>query len=53
MTRIAVSGHRGLSPKVTTLIDTAVRAELAPFAADGRLVGPELRGHVAARIVRT
>lgn len=29
MTRIAVTGHRGLSPGVETLIDRAVRAELA------------------------
>jgi hypothetical protein len=39
MTRIAVSGHRGLSPGVSALIDKAVRAELAPVDADSRLVG--------------
>jgi hypothetical protein len=39
VTRIAVSGHRGLLPDVAALIDKAVRAELAPVAADGQLVG--------------
>ena len=38
MTRIAISGHRGLSPEVEALIDQAIRAELANFA-DGDLVG--------------
>jgi hypothetical protein len=38
VTRIAVSGHRGLSPDVAMSIDKAVRDELAPFAGN-RLVG--------------
>lgn len=38
MTRVAISGHRGLSPAVERLIDQAIRAELAEFAAD-ELVG--------------
>jgi hypothetical protein len=29
VTRIAVSGHRGLTPEVTAIIDQAIRAELA------------------------
>ena len=29
MTRIAISGHRGLPPRTTELIDTAIRAALA------------------------
>jgi hypothetical protein len=32
MTRIAVSGHRGLSADVEALIDHAIRAELSRFA---------------------
>src|SRR5258705_3229550 len=32
MTRIAISGHRGFSPDVETLIDQMVRAELARYA---------------------
>jgi hypothetical protein len=40
LTRIAVSGHRGLTPDVEALIEHAIGAELAPFAADGNpLVG--------------
>jgi hypothetical protein len=38
MTRIAVSGHRGLSPHVEALIDQAVRAELSRLT-DRDLVG--------------
>lgn len=38
MTRIAVSGHRGLTSDVGALIAQAIRAELASYA-DGRLVG--------------
>jgi hypothetical protein len=38
MTRIAISGHRGLSPGVEALINQAIRAELSNFA-DGDLVG--------------
>lgn len=37
MTRIAVSGHRGLPPDVVRLIDAAARTHLASF-------GPELVG---------
>ena len=32
MTRIAISGHRGLPPEVETLIDQAIRMELSRFA---------------------
>jgi hypothetical protein len=38
MTRIAISGHRGLSPEVEAVIDRAIRAELSNFA-NGDLVG--------------
>jgi hypothetical protein len=38
VTRIAVSGHRGLSPEVTDIVDKAIRAELERFR-DGELVG--------------
>jgi hypothetical protein len=38
MTRIAISGHRGLSPEVEALIEQAIRAELSRFAVDD-LVG--------------
>ncbi len=38
MTRIAVSGHRGLTPDVEALIDRALRAELEQCR-DGELVG--------------
>lgn len=31
MTRIAVSGHRGLSKQVETLVDNAIRAELSRY----------------------
>ncbi|MEV0969029.1 hypothetical protein [Microtetraspora glauca] len=34
MTRIAVTGHRNLSPRTTVLIDTAVREALRPYAPD-------------------
>jgi hypothetical protein len=39
VTRIAISGHRGLAPAVADLIDAALRAELRPYAVDGELVG--------------
>jgi hypothetical protein len=39
VTRIAISGHRGLAPAVTQLVDAAIRAELTPYAADGELTG--------------
>jgi len=39
MTRIAITGHRGLSPEVTRLVDTAIRRELARFAGNGTLIG--------------
>jgi hypothetical protein len=39
MTRIAISGHRGLSPEVSRLVDQGIRRELVPFAAVGSLVG--------------
>lgn len=38
MTRIAVSGHRGLTPDVVALVDHAIRAELATED-PGSLVG--------------
>lgn len=38
MTRIAVSGHRGLTPDVVALVDHAIRAELATEDPDN-LVG--------------
>ncbi len=38
MTRIAVSGHRGLSPEIEAFVDQGIRAELARFASDD-LVG--------------
>jgi len=38
MTRIAISGHRGLSPEVEALIEQAIRVELSSFAVDD-LVG--------------
>lgn len=38
MTRIAISGHRGLSPQVEALIDQALRAEVAQYTS-GDLVG--------------
>jgi hypothetical protein len=38
MTRIAVSGHRGLTPDVAALVDHAIRAELATEDPDA-LVG--------------
>lgn len=37
MTRVAISGHRGLSPAVEAIVDHAIRTELAEFA--GNLVG--------------
>lgn len=39
MTRLAVTGHRGLSEKTTTLVDTALRREISKHAKDGALVG--------------
>jgi hypothetical protein len=34
MTRITISGHRGLPPETTQLIDTAIRAALAGHSAE-------------------
>lgn len=39
MTRIAITGHRGLSPVVSRLVDEAIRRELTRFASDGTLIG--------------
>lgn len=39
MTRIAISGHRGFTPDVARLIDTAIRAELEPYHHEPDLVG--------------
>jgi len=39
MTRLAVTGHRGLSEKTTALVDAALRIEISKRAADGSLVG--------------
>jgi len=39
MIRIAISGHRGLSPEVSRLVDEGIRRELALFAEAGSLVG--------------
>ncbi|GAB3762805.1 hypothetical protein [Microlunatus parietis] len=36
--RIAITGHRGLSPETSRLVDQAIRAELDQVAAD-HLVG--------------
>jgi hypothetical protein len=38
MTRVAISGHRGLTPEVGAYVDNAIRAELAPLS-DDDLVG--------------
>jgi hypothetical protein len=38
MTRIAISGHRGLPPEVEILVDRTTREQLAPFVG-GDLVG--------------
>jgi hypothetical protein len=37
--RIAVTGHRGLSPAVAAVVDHAIRRELEPYAKNGELVG--------------
>jgi len=37
--RIAISGHRGLSPEVSRSVDEGIRRELAPYAQEGDLVG--------------
>jgi hypothetical protein len=34
MTRIAISGHRGLAPEVENFVDRAIRAELSRFAVE-------------------
>ena len=39
MTRLAVTGHRGLSEKTTALVDAALRSEISKHAEDGALVG--------------
>jgi hypothetical protein len=39
MTRLAVTGHRGLSKHTTALVDAALRAEIGKRAEVGRLVG--------------
>lgn len=39
MSRIAISGHRGLSPDVARLVDKAIRKHLATHAIDEPLVG--------------
>jgi hypothetical protein len=39
MTRLAVTGHRGLSEKTTALVDAALRSEISKRAGDGPLVG--------------
>ncbi len=39
MTRLAITGHRGLPPATEKLIDTALRHELARRAGGGDLVG--------------
>lgn len=39
MTRLAVTGHRGLSEKTTALVDAALREEISKRAEDGPLVG--------------
>lgn len=39
MTRLAVTGHRGLSETTTALVDAALRSEVSKRAEDGLLVG--------------
>jgi hypothetical protein len=39
MTRLAVTGHRGLSEKTTALVDAALRSEIGERAKAGDLVG--------------
>ncbi len=39
MTRLAVSGHRGLPPATRQLVVTALRTEISIRAADGDLIG--------------
>jgi hypothetical protein len=39
MTRLAITGHRGLSGQTTTLVDAALRREISQRAKDGALVG--------------
>lgn len=39
MTRLAITGHRGLSKQTATLVDTALRHEISKRADDGALVG--------------
>jgi hypothetical protein len=39
MTRLAITGHRGLSEATSALVDAALRAEIGKRAAHGDLVG--------------
>ncbi len=39
MTRLAVTGHRGLSETTTALVDAAIRKEISKRSANGPLVG--------------
>jgi len=39
MTRIAITGHRGLSPEVSGFVDEGIRRELAKFSSSGNLIG--------------
>lgn len=39
MTRLAITGHRGLPADTARLVDAALRAEVARHAADGALIG--------------
>lgn len=39
MTRIAISGHRGLSLEVSRSVDEGIRRELEPYTQEGDLVG--------------
>jgi len=39
MTRLAVTGHRGLSERTTALVEAALRSEISRRAEDGTLVG--------------
>jgi hypothetical protein len=39
MTRLAVTGHRGLSENTTALIDAALRSEISKRSKDGALIG--------------
>ncbi len=39
MTRLAITGHRGLNEKTTALVDAALRSEISKRGKDGRLIG--------------